>query len=152
MREALVKGNKLALGGPVLALREDRDGAADLQAPVDMLVEPPVAVAAPHHRHVAAAVPDDKPLELASNEQRRVREKVQAWLDWEQQQEQELVGPVQVVGDDDVVGAPFLGDVFGSLDLDAKREPHDRHGKEPHDAIRDARFWTNVKKVGGRKR
>src|SRR6266567_1518894 len=104
MSEALVERNELALGRPVLAFRKNRDRAADFQAAVDVLVEPPVAVAAPRHRHVAAAVAHDEPLELARHEQRRVGKKVQTRLDRKEQEEQELIGPVQMVGDDDVVG------------------------------------------------
>jgi len=78
--KALVKRNELAFGRPVLAFREDRDGAADLEAAFDVLVEAPIAVTVPHHWHVAAAVANDEPLELARHEQRRVGEESLRYL------------------------------------------------------------------------
>src|SRR5712691_7296251 len=132
-----MEGEQLAFLRPVIALGEDRHGPSDLEAAVDVLEERFVAVALADDRHVAASRPYEPPLELARHQQRGVGEEVESRLDGKQEQESELVEPVQVVGDDDVVAAVGAGDVLAALDLELEGEPEQGDADEADDAVRD---------------
>ena len=107
-----------------------------------------VAVAAAHDGYVTAGGANQEPLELASHEHGRVGQEVQARLDREQQQQGELVGPVQVVGDDYVVGAVLAGDVLPAMDLEVEREAKQRDADEPDEPVGDGGARPYGEKVG----
>ena len=90
-----------------------------------------------HDRHVATGGPHEPPLELASHEHRRVGQEMEARLEGKEQQEGELVQPVQVVGDDDVVAAPRPRDVLSALDVELEAEPEQGDPDHAHDPIRN---------------
>jgi hypothetical protein len=62
---------------------------------------------------------------------------VEARLDGKQEQEGELVEPVQVVGDDDVVAAMRAGDVLAALYVELEADSQQRDADEADDPVRD---------------
>src|SRR2546430_3586712 len=83
MGESLVKRHQLALLGPVVAFGKDGHRAAKLEASIHVAVQGPVAVALADDRYVTPCGPDEPPLELAGDEDRRVGQEVEVRLDRE---------------------------------------------------------------------
>jgi hypothetical protein len=71
---------------------------------------------------------------------------VQTGLDRKEKEERELVQPVQVVGDDDVVAG--VRKVFATFDPEPKGEPEQRDAEEPDQAIGHVRAgadWDEIR-------
>jgi hypothetical protein len=62
---------------------------------------------------------------------------VEARLDGKQEQEGELVEPVQVVGDDDVVAAMRARDVLAAFPVELEADSEQRDADEADDPVRD---------------
>src|SRR5258708_5998956 len=125
MGEALLEGQELALFRSVVGFRKDRHGSPNLQAAIHVVKQGLVAVTFANDGDVATRVPDQPPLELARHQVFWVGEKVQARLDRKQQQERELVEPVEVVGDDYVCARTW--GVLAAFGLELEAEPSERH-------------------------
>src|SRR6266851_442102 len=147
VRKPLVKRKHLALGRAVVALGEDCHRPAHLQASVDVPKQCRVAMALAHHGHVAPGGADEPPLKFARDQDGRVGQEVQPRLDRHQEQEGELVQPVQVVGDDDVVTR--AGDVLAALDIETEADAEERDADKTDDPVRDAGARADRKEVGG---
>src|SRR5579859_3924091 len=57
-------------------------------------------------------------------------------LDRKEQQQRELVGPVEVVGDDDVVGSALVRDVLAPVHLEPERQPQQGDRQQPDQPVR----------------
>ncbi len=148
MGEAFLEREELAFGRPVGAFGKDPHRAADLEGAVDVVEQRLVAVALADDGHESAGVPNDEPLDLARDQERGIGQKVDPGFDRKQHQQRELVQPVEVVGDDDVVARPR--DVLLACHLEPEDEPHDRNGHQPDGAIGERRLAADRKEVGGR--
>ena len=94
-----------------------------------------VTVPLAHDWHIPAGGTDEPPLEATRHEDRRIGEKVQPWLDREEHQQGELVKPVQVIGDDDVVAAARPRNVLTTPDVEAEAQPQQRDPEHAHEAV-----------------
>src|SRR5260370_41111221 len=145
MREPLLEGHQLALLRAVIARGKDRDRAADLDRPVHMPEKRLVSVALANDRHEAAGLPDDPPLHLARDQDRGVGKEMNARLHRKEDEQRELVQPVEVVGDDDIVAR--VRDVLFPHPVEAEDEPQQWHPDEPDRAVsarRLAAYRTEV--------
>ena len=147
MREALLEGHELALGGPVVALGEQRHRAADLERAIHVVKEGAVAVAIAIDRDEAAGVANDEPLDFARDQDRRVSEEVDAGLEREEQEQRELVEPVEVVGDEHVVAR--TRDVLLAPDVESEHQAEERDAEQPDQSIRNGRLAADGKEIGG---
>src|ERR1700737_1937387 len=146
MRETFLERQELALCGSVVAFWEDRDGSPHLEAAVHVVKQRVVAMALAHNGDVAPCRSDQPPLEFACNEVLGVGKEMHAGLDGKKQQQSELVEPVEVIADDDVIAR--LGDVLATLDLNAKAQPEEWDCDHADDSIRNVRAATDRKQVG----
>ena len=72
---------------------------------------------------------------------------MQARLDREEQQQRELVGPVEVVGDHDVVASALARDVLAAVDLEPKSEPEHRDRQPPNQPVGQVRARADRQQV-----
>src|SRR5260370_24762769 len=105
MGEALLERHELALGRSVVALGEDRHRAADFQGSIDVPEEGFVAMVVAVNGDEAAGLADDEPLHLARDQDGGVGEEMDAGLDRKQEEQRELVRPVEGVVDYYLVSA-----------------------------------------------
>jgi len=96
----------------------------NLETAVDVVVEGGVAMSLTDDGHVSPSGPDEPPLESALHQAGRIGEKVKPGLDREEHEEGELVQPVEVVGDHDVVAR--MRDVLMTFDLEPEEESEQR--------------------------
>src|SRR5438094_7065981 len=135
--EPLVKREQLTLGLAVAALGKDRHRAAQLQAAIYVAVQRLVTRSLADDWHVAAGGAHQPPLELAGDQDRRVGQEVQPGLDREEVEEGELVEPVQMVGDDDVVAPARPGDVLAALHLESETQAQQGHADQADETVRE---------------
>src|ERR1700737_3557014 len=109
-----------------------------------------VAMALADDGDAAAGVPDAEPLDLSGDKERRVGQEVDSRLDRKQQQDGELVQPVEVVGDNDVVAGPR--NVLPPRDVEAEYEVQQRDPDEPHQPVGKSRLAPHRKQVRRRER
>src|SRR5260370_38157158 len=144
-REPLREGQQLAPLRSVIALGKDRHRAADLERPAHMPEKRLVSVSLANDRHEAAGLPDDPPLHLARDQDGWVCKEVDARLNRKQEEERELVQPVEVVGDDNVVAG--MRDVLLPHHVEAEDEPQQWHPDEPDRAASEGRRAAHRKEV-----
>src|SRR2546430_7560405 len=72
---------------------------------------------------------------------------MEPWLERQQKEQDELVQPVQVVGDDDVVAR--ARNVRAALDIEAEAQPKQGNSDHTHQAIRKVGARTDGQEVCG---